>query len=211
MLQPSSQHTSLMILKHWLELRFCLLCVTSAAAAAVASALCTSSIIPAPYKYTPWMKQEVQLWLSNRPMLYTSYSQHCIWHPQWGGSPREIGFIFGTGKLEWLGCSLAKIAWWATQSLGHNTSTWQTHRQPRRHSKCRLTHCVWRQKLQSVLSEPRGRADRRLSSPQQDTRDHGASAVSGASVYFPAVRPVLSGGFSSERKRESIDVKETFK
>jgi len=40
-------------------------------------------------------------------------------------------------KLEWLGYNLVKVAWWSTQSFGHNTSTWQTHRQPRRHSKCR--------------------------------------------------------------------------
>jgi len=53
-----------------------------------------------------------------------------------GGSPRSIGFIFDTGKLEWPGCSLVKVAWWSTQSFGHNASTWQTHRQPRRHSKC---------------------------------------------------------------------------
>jgi len=26
-----------------------------------------------------------------------------IWRPQWGGSLRAIGFIFCTGKLEWLG------------------------------------------------------------------------------------------------------------
>jgi len=54
-----------------------------------------------------------------------------IWRRRW------VGFIFGVGKLEWLGYNLVKIAWWATQSFGHNTSTWQTHRQPRRHSKCR--------------------------------------------------------------------------
>jgi len=59
-----------------------------------------------------------------------------IWHPQWGGPPRAIGFILGIGKLEWLGYNLVKVAWWSTQSFGDNTSTWQTHRQPRRHSKC---------------------------------------------------------------------------
>jgi len=41
------------------------------------------------------------------------------------------------GKTKWLGYNLVKVAWWSTQSFGHNTSTWRTHRQPRRHSKCR--------------------------------------------------------------------------
>jgi len=50
-------------------------------------------------------------------------------------SPRIIGYLFGMRKLEWLGYSLVKVVWWSTQSFGHNTSTWQTHRQPRRHSK----------------------------------------------------------------------------
>jgi len=35
------------------------------------------------------------------------------------------------------GYNLVKVVWWSTQSFGHNTSTWQTDRQPRRHSKCR--------------------------------------------------------------------------
>jgi len=35
-----------------------------------------------------------------------------IWRPQWGGSPRAIGCIFGTGKLEWLGYNLVKVARW---------------------------------------------------------------------------------------------------
>jgi len=56
-----------------------------------------------------------------------------IWRPQWGRSPRAIGFIFSTEKLEWLGYNLVKVAWWSTLSYGHNTSTWQTHRQPRHH------------------------------------------------------------------------------
>jgi len=53
-----------------------------------------------------------------------------IWCPQWGKSARAIGFIFGKEKLEWLGNNLVKVAWWLTQSFGHNTSTWQTHRVP---------------------------------------------------------------------------------
>jgi len=59
-----------------------------------------------------------------------------IWRPQWGGSPGAIGFTFGVGKLKGRGYNLVKVAWWSTRSFGHDTSTWQTHRQPRRHSKC---------------------------------------------------------------------------
>jgi len=60
-----------------------------------------------------------------------------IWRPQWGEFPWAIRFIFDMGKLEWMGDSLVKVAWWSTRSFGHNTSTWQTHnhfrdRQPRR-------------------------------------------------------------------------------
>jgi len=51
-----------------------------------------------------------------------------IWRLQWGGSLGAIGFIFGLGKLEWLGYNLVKVAWWSSQSLRHNTSTWQTDR-----------------------------------------------------------------------------------
>jgi len=59
---------------------------------------------------------------------YTLYSKHCVpmpfhWRPQWWGSPRAIGFM-GVGKLEWLGYKIVKVAWWSTQSFGHNTSTW---------------------------------------------------------------------------------------
>jgi len=39
----------------------------------------------------------------------------------------SIPYISGTGKLEWLGYNLVKVARWSTQSFGHNTSTWQTH------------------------------------------------------------------------------------
>jgi len=59
-----------------------------------------------------------------------------IWRPQWGESLRTIEFIFGMGKLEWLGYNLVKVARWSTQSLWHNTSTWQTQRQPRRLTRC---------------------------------------------------------------------------
>jgi len=52
----------------------------------------------------------------------SSYRVH-IWH----------------GKTRTAGLQMVKVAWWSTQSFGHNTSTWQTYRQPRRrrHSKCR--------------------------------------------------------------------------
>jgi len=60
---------------------------------------------------------------------------------------RAIEFIFGTGKLEWPCYNLVKVAWWSTQSFGHNTSTWQTHRQPRRHSKCHPVHSSQVEKL----------------------------------------------------------------
>jgi len=63
-----------------------------------------------------------------------AYNPSPIWCPEWVGYPWAVGFIFGVGKLEWLGYNLVKVAWWSTQSFGHNTSTWQTHRQPRRHS-----------------------------------------------------------------------------
>jgi len=66
-----------------------------------------------------------------------SYRIPNIWRSQWGGSPRAIGFIFDMGKLERLGYNLVKVAWWSTQSFGNNTSTWQTHRQPRRYSNSR--------------------------------------------------------------------------
>jgi len=52
-------------------------------------------------------------------------------------TPSSYRVIFGTEKLEWVGYNLVKVAWWSTQSFGHNTSTWQTYRQPRRHSKSR--------------------------------------------------------------------------
>jgi len=55
------------------------------------------------------------------------------------GFPWAIGFIFGVGKLEWLGYSLVKVESWSTQSFGYNTSTWQTHRQPRRHNNSRFS------------------------------------------------------------------------
>jgi len=34
-----------------------------------------------------------------------------IWRPQWGGSPCAIRFVFGIGKLEWLGYNLVKVPW----------------------------------------------------------------------------------------------------
>jgi len=55
------------------------------------------------------------------------------WRHSWRGFSRTIGFVFGVGKLEWLGYNLVKIAWWSTQSFGHNTSTWQTLRRTDSH------------------------------------------------------------------------------
>jgi len=49
------------------------------------------------------------------------------------------------GKLEWLGYNLVKVAWWSTQSFGHNTSTWQTDSHVAT-ANAVLTHCVVRQK-----------------------------------------------------------------
>jgi len=66
----------------------------------------------------------------------TGYLCHSIWSSQWRGSPRAIGFIFGMGKPDWLGYNLVNAGRWSTQSIGQNTPKWQTHRQPRRHSKC---------------------------------------------------------------------------
>jgi len=48
-----------------------------------------------------------------------------------------------TGKLEWLGDNLVKVALWSAHSFGHNTWTWQTHRQLCRHSKCHLNTLCW--------------------------------------------------------------------
>jgi len=78
-----------------------------------------------------------------------------IWRHQRRGSPRAIGFIFRTEKLEWLGYNLVKVAWWSTQSFEHNTSTWQTHRQPRRYSKCRADalSCSQGHLLEQMLME----------------------------------------------------------
>jgi len=79
-------------------------------------------------------------------------------------SPRTIGLIFSMEKLEWPGYNLVKVAWWSTQSLGHNTSTWQTHRSTDRQTDRQTdshvaianaapTHCVGRQEWTSALSK----------------------------------------------------------
>jgi len=83
-----------------------------------------------------WM---TAIYWSNFPTFVRPFS---IWRPRWGGSHRAVEFIVGKTKLEWLGYNLVKAAWWSTQSFGHNTSTWQTHRQPRRHSKCHANALV---------------------------------------------------------------------
>jgi len=43
--------------------------------------------------------------------------------PSIRGCSRAIWFIFRNGKEEclWLGYNLVKVAWWSTQSFGHNT------------------------------------------------------------------------------------------
>jgi len=48
---------------------------------------------------------------------------------QWGKSPRAIGFTFGMGKLELLGCNLVKVSWWSNRSFGTyiNVTDTQTH------------------------------------------------------------------------------------
>jgi len=63
-----------------------------------------------------------------------------IWYPQWGGSSPAIGFMFGAGKLEWLGCNLMKRPRDRLSHLGtiHQRDR-HTHRQPHRHSKCSAT------------------------------------------------------------------------
>jgi len=61
------------------------------------------------------------------------------------GYSLAIAFICGTGKLEWLGYNLVKVARWSTQSFGHNTSTWQTHIHTDSHvaiAITALTHCI---------------------------------------------------------------------
>jgi len=72
-----------------------------------------------------------QLLTAYRPDFPTFTYPSPIWLPQWGRSPQATGFMFGMGKLEWLSYRLMKVAWWPTQSFGHNASTWQTDRQPR--------------------------------------------------------------------------------
>jgi len=58
-----------------------------------------------------------------------------LWRPQ---SPRAIGFIFGMGKLKWLGYNQVKATRWSTQSFGTtNQRDRRTDRQWCRHSKCR--------------------------------------------------------------------------
>jgi len=48
----------------------------------------------------------------------TSTYPYSIWRPQRGRFPEAIEFLFGVGKLEWLGYNVVKVAWWSTQSFG---------------------------------------------------------------------------------------------
>jgi len=68
--------------------------------------------------------------------------------PSMGGFPGAIGFIFGMGKLEWLGYYLVKFAWWSISRLG-------TVHQRDRHTESHVatanaapTHCVGRKNTQ---------------------------------------------------------------
>jgi len=83
-------------------------------------------------------KRQSVLFHSHGGATYTALTDACVRRtpniaynltPSMRGSPLAIRFIFGMGKLEWLGYNLVKVAWWSTQSFGYNTSTWQTHRQ----------------------------------------------------------------------------------
>jgi len=94
-------------------------------------------------------------------------------------SPRAIGFIFSMEKLEGLGYNRMEVAWWLTYSFGQNTSTWQTHRQPRCHCKCRANAvcvAVGRQKSyktgQSYLLENILRAPLGPPPAMRDLQDH---------------------------------------
>jgi len=68
------------------------------------------------------------------------------------GVPLSYRFLFSTGKVQWLGYNLVKVAQWSPQSLGHNTSTWQTHRQQCCHSKCHAKSGVRQQKYNNTAS-----------------------------------------------------------
>jgi len=48
------------------------------------------------------------------------------------GEGFSSSYRVGMRKLEWLDCSLMKVAWWSTWSFGHNASMWQPHY----HSNC---------------------------------------------------------------------------
>jgi len=120
------------------------------------------------------VKQEAQLWLTNRPTLVLAdvkisltqryEAQLCMrccqelpsgeWlrfsvrifyfylprshlTPSWRGIPSSYRVHIWYGKTRMSGLQSVEVAWWLTLSFGHNTSQWQTHIQPRRHSKCR--------------------------------------------------------------------------
>jgi len=75
-------------------------------------------------------------WLQFIGRIFRALPFSPIWRLQWEGSTRAIGSIFDMRRLEWMGYNLVNVACWSTQSVGHSTSTWQTDRQPRHHSKC---------------------------------------------------------------------------
>jgi len=73
--------------------------------------------------------------------FFDFYPPSPIWRR---GFPRAIGFIFGTGNTR-MACLQSGER--RMMLFGHNTSTWQTHRQPRRHSKWRA--CALRRAAQT--------------------------------------------------------------
>jgi len=69
--------------------------------------------------------------------FWTAYSQHCVPFDALGeGIPSSYWVHIWYEKTR-LDYNPVKVIWWSTQLFGHNTSTWQTHRQPRRHSNSR--------------------------------------------------------------------------
>jgi len=76
------------------------------------------------------------------------------------GDPIELlGSNLVWNELECLGYSLRKDARWLTQLFWQNTSMWQTHRQPRRHSNRRPNAaCVgWQKQLGFHTTSPQHR------------------------------------------------------
>jgi len=73
-----------------------------------------------------------------------------IWPSQWGRSPWAIGFIFGVGELEWLGYKCWRLHDDRLSRLG-TIHQRDKHRQPRRHSRCRVKALRQIQRLKLLL------------------------------------------------------------